>query len=96
MVGSNSRADKALDTNKYYVVCCNNLGGCAGSSGPNTINPDTDKIYGSAFPQVSVEDWVKSQKMLMDKLNIPYWEMVAGGALVGCKLFNGQLPIQIK
>jgi len=75
--------DKALDTNKYYVVCCNNLGGCAGSSGPNTINPDTNKIYGGAFPQVSVEDWVKSQKMLMDKLNIPYWEMVAGGSLGG-------------
>ena len=85
MLGERKSAfwNKALDTNKYYVVCCNNLGGCAGSSGPNTINPNTDKIYGSAFPQVSVEDWVKSQKMLMDKLNIPYWEMVAGGSLGG-------------
>ena len=59
--------DKAINTNKYYVVCCNNLGGCAGSSGPNTINPETNTVYGSKFPQVSVEDWVNSQKMLMNK-----------------------------
>ena len=45
---------KAIDTNKYYVVCCNNLGGCAGSSGPTSINMKTGKVYGKDFPQVSV------------------------------------------
>ena len=77
LVGPN----KAIDTEKYYVVCCNNLGGCAGSSGPSTINPETDKPFGVDFPQVTVDDWVNSQKMLMDKLDIPYWHLVAGGSL---------------
>ena len=54
--------NKAIDTDKYYVVCCNNLGGCAGSSGPTTTNPSTNKPYGKNFPQVSVRDWVNSQK----------------------------------
>ena len=54
---------KAIDTDKYFVVCCNNLGGCSGSSGPTSINPMTEKIYGKDFPQVSVLDWVNSQKM---------------------------------
>ena len=61
--------NKAIDTDKYYVVCCNNLGGCGGSSGPTTINPSSEKPYGKNFPQISVKDWVNSQKMLMDKRN---------------------------
>ena len=75
--------NKAIDTEKYYVVCCNNLGGCSGSSGPTTINPSSEKPYGKNFPQISVKDWVKSQKMLMDKLGVPYWHLVAGGSLGG-------------
>ena len=75
--------NKAIDTEKYYVVCCNNLGGCGGSSGPTTINPSSDKPYGKNFPQISVKDWVTSQKMLMDKLGVPYWHLVAGGSLGG-------------
>ena len=59
--------DKAINTNDYFVVCCNNLGGCSGSSGPISINPKTNKVYGSGFPQVSVYDWEASQKILMDK-----------------------------
>ncbi len=74
---------KAIDTDKYFVVCCNNLGGCAGSSGPTSINPATKKVYGKTFPKVSVDDWVNSQKMLMDKLNIDFWHLVAGGSLGG-------------
>ena len=74
---------KAIDTDKYFVVCCNNLGGCAGSSGPTSINPKTKKVYGKTFPKVSVDDWVNSQKMLMDKLNIDFWHLVAGGSLGG-------------
>ena len=75
--------NKAIDTDKYYVVCCNNLGGCGGSSGPTTINPSSEKPYGKNFPQISVKDWVDSQKMLMDKLGVPYWHLVAGGSLGG-------------
>ena len=75
--------NKAVDTEKYYVVCCNNLGGCGGSSGPTSINPSTEKPYGKNFPQISVKDWVNSQKMLMDKLGVPYWHLVAGGSLGG-------------
>ena len=56
---------KAIDTDKYYVVCCNNLGGCAGSSGPTSINKKTGKVFGKDYPQVSVSDWVNSQKILM-------------------------------
>ena len=75
--------NKAIDTDKYYVVCCNNLGGCGGSSGPTTINPSSEKPYGKNFPQISVKDWVNSQKMLMDKIGVPYWHLVAGGSLGG-------------
>ena len=75
--------NKAIDTEKYFVVCCNNLGGCAGSTGPTSINPTTQKVYGKTFPIVRVDDWVNSQKMLMDRLNIDFWHLVAGGSLGG-------------
>lgn len=90
--------DKAIDTNKYFVVCCNNLGGCSGSSGPTTINPLTNKVYGGSFPLVSVVDWVNSQKMLMDKLKIPYWHMVLGGSLGGMQALQWSIayPDKIK
>ena len=65
------------------MVCCNNLGGCSGSSGPTSINPQTGKIYGKDFPQVSVLDWVNSQKMLSEKLGINKWHLVIGGSLGG-------------
>ena len=61
---------KPIDTNKFFVVSLNNLGGCHGSTGPSSINPETGEIYGSDFPSVAVEDWVKSQTMLSDHLGI--------------------------
>jgi len=94
LVGPN----KAIDTEKYYVVCCNNLGGCAGSSGPTTINPATDKPFGVDFPQVTVDDWVNSQKMLMDKLDIPHWHLVTGGSLGGMQALQWSIayPDKVK
>ena len=94
LVGPN----KAIDTEKYYVVCCNNLGGCAGSSGPTTINPATNKPFGVDFPQVTVEDWVNSQKMLMDKLDIPHWHLVTGGSLGGMQALQWSIayPDKVK
>ena len=79
MIGPN----KPIDTNKLYVVSVNNLGGCHGSTGPTSINPDTEKIYGSSFPIVTVGDWVNSQKQLMDHLNLQSWRFIIGGSLGG-------------
>lgn len=74
---------KAIDTNKFFVVSINNLGGCNGSTGPTSINPTTDKLYGSLFPIVTVEDWVNSQARLADQLGIAQWAAVIGGSLGG-------------
>ena len=89
---------KAIDTDKYYVVCCNNLGGCAGSSGPTSINKKTGKVFGKDFPQVSVTDWVNSQKILMDRLKIPSWHFVVGGSLGGMQALQWSIayPNHIK
>ena len=74
---------KAVDTNKFYVVALNNIGGCHGSSGPTEINPQTNKPYGADFPAVVVEDWVASQVLLSDHLGIDCWAAVMGGSLGG-------------
>ena len=74
---------KPIDTKKLFVVCLNNLGGCHGSTGPTSINPETNKVYGSDFPIITVSDWVTSQKELMNYLSIPFWKFVIGGSLGG-------------
>jgi homoserine O-acetyltransferase len=74
---------KPIDTNNFFVVSLNNLGGCKGSTGPNTINPETDKPYGPDFPIITVRDWVKSQARLADVLGISQWAAVIGGSLGG-------------
>lgn len=74
---------KPLDTNKFFVVGLNNLGGCHGSSGPSSINPATGKPYGASFPIVTVEDWVNSQAMLADYLGVQQFAAVVGGSLGG-------------
>ncbi len=79
---------KAIDTNKFFVVCLNNLGGCAGSTGPTSINPETGKHYGPDFPIVTVRDWVKSQVMLADRLGIEKWAAVVGGSLGGMQVLR--------
>ena len=75
--------DKAFDTNKYFVVCSNVIGGCKGSSGPLTINPATGKPFASSFPFVSIGDMVNSQKKLLDYLGISQLFCVAGGSMGG-------------
>ncbi|HEY9268183.1 MAG TPA: homoserine O-acetyltransferase [Methylotenera sp.] len=74
---------KPLDTNKFFVIGLNNLGGCHGSSGPSSINPETGKQWGSAFPILTVEDWVNSQAHLLDQLGITQLAAVIGGSLGG-------------
>ncbi len=74
---------KPIDTNRFFVVGLNNLGGCHGSTGPSSINPATGKPYGSDFPLILVSDWVQSQARLADLLGIQQWAAVIGGSLGG-------------
>lgn len=79
LVGPN----KPLDTNKFFVIGVNNLGGCHGSTGAVSINPATGKPWGSQFPVLTVEDWVTSQTLLADHLGIQQLAAVVGGSLGG-------------
>ena len=74
---------KPIDTNIFFVVGLNNLGGCHGSSGPNQPDPATGKPYGPDFPLMTVKDWVESQARLADRLGIQQWAAVIGGSLGG-------------
>ncbi|MGA1561881.1 MAG: homoserine O-succinyltransferase MetX [Gammaproteobacteria bacterium] len=79
---------KAIDTNRFFVVCLNNLGGCDGSTGPTTPHPETGKPYGPDFPIVTVKDWVESQARLADHLGIQQWAAVVGGSLGGMQVLQ--------
>ena len=74
---------KPIDTARFFVVGVNNLGGCHGSTGPSSVNPATGRPWGSAFPLVTVPDWVESQARLADLLGIRRWAAVIGGSLGG-------------
>jgi homoserine O-acetyltransferase len=74
---------KPLDTNHFFVIGVNNLGGCSGSTGPSSINPETNLPWGAGFPIVTVEDWVNSQALLADMLGIQQLAAVVGGSLGG-------------
>ncbi|HSB05736.1 MAG TPA: homoserine O-acetyltransferase [Thermodesulfobacteriota bacterium] len=74
---------KAFDTDRYFVVCSNVLGGCRGTTGPSSINPKTGKKYGLDFPVISISDMVKVQKHLIDHLGIDQLLSVAGGSMGG-------------
>lgn len=87
LVGPN----KPLDTNKFFVIGVNNLGGCHGSSGPNTTNPATGKPWGGQFPVVTVDDWVNSQARLLDHLGINQLAAVVGGSLGGMQALQWTL-----
>lgn len=74
---------KGIDTDYYYVICANVLGGCKGTTGPSSINPDTGKPYGSSFPDITVADMVHIQKLLVDELEVNRLAAVIGGSLGG-------------
>ena len=74
---------KALDTDKYFIICSNVLGGCKGTTGPSSINPKTTKPYGLDFPIISISDMVRVQKQLVDHLRIDQLLSVAGGSMGG-------------
>src|SRR5689334_20652042 len=72
---------KPVDTDRFFVVGVNNIGGCHGSTGPASIDRATGQPYGAAFPLVTVEDWVVSQARLMDRLGIQKLAGAIGGSL---------------
>ena len=73
----------AFDTDRYFFICSNVLGGCKGTTGPASINPQTNQPYGSQFPIITVQDIVEVQKALLDYLEIPHLKAVVGGSFGG-------------
>jgi homoserine O-acetyltransferase/O-succinyltransferase len=82
---------RPLDTNKFFVIGVNNLGGCFGSSGPKSINPASGKPWGADFPFVTVNDWVDSHARLADRLGIQQFAAVLGGSLGGMQALDWTL-----
>ena len=78
----------AIDTNKWFVVCSNIIGGCQGSTGPASPHPDDGKPYGSRFPVITVRDMVRAQVRLSDMLGISRWHSVVGGSMGGMQVLE--------
>src|SRR5436309_3836769 len=74
---------KGFDTNRYFVICANVLGGCRGTTGPSSVNPATGCPYAMTFPVITIGDMVRLQKMLIDSLGIPRLLAVSGGSMGG-------------
>ena len=74
---------KPIDTSRYFVICSNSLGGCSGSSGPYSINPETGERYRLDFPKLTVHDMVKAQGLLLDSLGVDRLHAVVGGSMGG-------------
>jgi homoserine O-acetyltransferase/O-succinyltransferase len=79
---------RILDTDKYFVVCPNVLGGCMGTMGPKDIDPETCKPYGLNFPIITIGDMVRTQALLQDYLEIPDWFSVIGGSMGGMQVLE--------
>ena len=84
LVGSNC----AIDTNKWFVVCTNSLGGCQGTTGPASNHPQDGKPYGSRFPVITVRDMVRAQVRVSDMLGIDVWHSVIGGSMGGMQVLE--------
>ncbi len=79
---------KALDTDRYFIVCANVLGGCQGTTGPASTDPETGLPYGPTFPQVTIRDIVRTQHMLLEDLGLPFWLSVVGGSMGGMQVLE--------
>jgi homoserine O-acetyltransferase/O-succinyltransferase len=79
---------KAVDTDKYYVICSNVVGGCRGSTGPSSTNPKTGKPYGTDFPLITIGDMVNAQRHLIDHLGIDKLLSVIGGSMGGMQVLQ--------
>ena len=80
--------NKSIDTNKYFVICANVIGGCMGSYGPSHKNPDTNKIYGTDFPVITINDMVNAQVNLLDHFKIKKLFSVVGGSMGGMQVLQ--------
>jgi homoserine O-acetyltransferase len=89
---------KPIDSDKFFIVSLNNIGGCHGSTGPTSINPDTGKAWQHDFPLLRCRDWVETQRELMAVLGIGHWAAVVGGSLGGMQAMRWALeyPDQIR
>lgn len=76
-------AGRAFDTNRYFIICTNVLGGCKGTTGPAAINPETNRHFGVTFPMLTLGDMVKVQKLVLDQLGIECLLSLAGGSMGG-------------
>ena len=87
-----------IDTNHYFVICTNALGGCYGSTGPSSINPKTKQPYGLDFPVITIGDMVRVQRKLIDALGIATIKMVIGGSMGGMQALEwvAQVPDMIE
>jgi len=94
MVGSG----KAFDTDKYFVICANVLGGCMGSTGPSTVNPKNKKPYAMTFPSITIKDMAAAQIWLLDDLGVNVLHAVAGGSMGGmiALQFSVSYPDRVK
>jgi len=79
---------QAIDTDEYFVVCVNVPGSCYGTTGPASTNPDTGEPYGPAFPPVTVTDWTRCQRRLLDELGVPQLHAVVGGSVGGMNVLE--------
>ncbi len=79
---------KILDTDKYFVICSNILGGCMGTVGPKETNPETGEPWGLSFPVITIADMVHAQAMLLDALDIPDLFCVIGGSMGGMQVLE--------
>ena len=79
---------RAIDTNRYHVICANVLGGCSGTTGPMSINPDTGRPYGSSFPQYTFDDAVDVFRMLLRELGVKKLAALVGGSYGGLQVVN--------
>ena len=89
---------KAIDTNKFFVISSNILGGCKGTTGPSSINPESGEPYGISFPLVTIKDAVKVQKLLLEQFDIPELYCVIGGSMGGMQALEWSIsyPAYVK
>ena len=79
---------KVLDTDRYFLICCNVLGGCMGTSGPKEVNPATGEIWGLDFPVITIGDMVRAQRLVIDALGIDTLFCVIGGSMGGMQVLQ--------